>query len=177
MPEVNDEIRVSEDERILFLKTARETDGELVEVRASYKPNSGKPPAHFHPNQEERFEVLSGLFRVNIGGEEADYRPGDTIQVPKGAVHWMFNSSDERGELLWQTRPALRTGDFFERIWTLQRKAASEDAEPSLMQLAGVLNEHRDEFRLASPPEPIQALLIRILALVGNTFGSRGGVR
>ena len=46
-----DRIVVSESRRLTFVKTRAETDGELLEVRARYGPESPKPPAHYHPNQ------------------------------------------------------------------------------------------------------------------------------
>ncbi|NIS30833.1 MAG: cupin domain-containing protein, partial [Actinobacteria bacterium] len=53
--------------------------GDLLEVRAEYPPDSSQPPAHYHPNQEERFEVLRGRFEAVIDGEEAVYEAGDSF--------------------------------------------------------------------------------------------------
>jgi hypothetical protein len=35
----------------------RESSPELLEVEASYGPGGDPPPAHLHPEQDERFEV------------------------------------------------------------------------------------------------------------------------
>ena len=51
-------------ERLTFLKTATETNGDLLEMEAIYNPNSPQPPLHYHPYQEEQFRVLSGTFRT-----------------------------------------------------------------------------------------------------------------
>jgi hypothetical protein len=58
-------------QRLVFRRTAKETDGALVEVEAFYQPASVAPPAHLHSQQEERFEGLgaSGLTYTHAGAE------------------------------------------------------------------------------------------------------------
>jgi hypothetical protein len=36
------------------VQTAADTDGELLEMEATYEPRSVEAPIHFHPRQEER---------------------------------------------------------------------------------------------------------------------------
>ena len=64
MAKAGDEIVISEEERILFLKTAAETNGELLEVEVTYRPRSPRPLEHYHPYQAEQFEVLGGKIRA-----------------------------------------------------------------------------------------------------------------
>ena len=40
------------------------------------KPSPSRPPAHYHPYQEERFEVLSGKVNVAVDGEVRDLGDG-----------------------------------------------------------------------------------------------------
>lgn len=173
MVEPGDQIVVSESQGLTFLRTGAETDGELLEVRATYRPDSPEPPAHYHPNQEERFEVLRGTFEAVIDGEEAVYTPGDSFTVPQGAVHWMRNIASEPGELGWEIRPALRTASFFTAFWGLEREHGGAEAGPDLLQAAVLLPEFYDEFRLASPPFLVQRLLFGILAPLGGALGYR----
>src|SRR3954468_1752186 len=44
-------------ERITFIRTAADTDGELLEIELELSPDGAVPGAHVHPEQEERFEV------------------------------------------------------------------------------------------------------------------------
>ena len=110
-------------ESLTFLQTASETNGELLEMEVVYMPKSEKPPEHYHPEQEERFEVLAGAFRANIGGKTHVYEIGDTFTVPPGTAHWMHNVSEEKGRMNWQTRPAMDTETFFETLWGWLRRA------------------------------------------------------
>ena len=45
-------------ERLVFLKTSRETNGEAVVLETFVKPNGFVAAAHVHPHQEERFLIL-----------------------------------------------------------------------------------------------------------------------
>ena len=73
-------------ERLIILKTATETNGQLLEMEAIYNPNSPRPPLHYHPYQEEQFQVLSGAFRVKVGKGERTCVTGDEFTVPPKAT-------------------------------------------------------------------------------------------
>jgi quercetin dioxygenase-like cupin family protein len=174
MPVAGDQIVVSENQSIYFLETSTETDGELLRVRVRYPPQSAQPPAHFHPNQREHFEVVSGHFRVMNQGEVTTYGPGNSFQIPTGTVHWMHNVASSRGELLWETRPALNTELFFWAFWTLDRQANGDGSRPNLFQIAVLLPEFYEEFRLARPPFFVQRILFGLLSPLGKVLGYPG---
>jgi quercetin dioxygenase-like cupin family protein len=102
--------------RLRLVRTAAETGGELLEMEAIYGGTGQYPPAHFHPSQSERFEVLEGTVRAIVDGEERTYGPGDTFEVPAGTVHQM--AADPPARLRWEVRPALRTAEFFEVLYS-----------------------------------------------------------
>jgi quercetin dioxygenase-like cupin family protein len=85
-------------------RTTAETDGGLLEVESSWRPDSVEPVEHYHPRQEERFEVLAGSLGVRIEGEEQTLRTGETLVVPAGTTHAMWNAGDEEARAIWQTR-------------------------------------------------------------------------
>ena len=174
MQDDNKEFTHPNGERLIFHRTGKETNGELLEMEAIYNPNSPQPPLHYHPFQEEQFEVLRGVFRVRIGEVEHTYQAGDKFTVPIATPHWMHNISDEEGRLLWQVRPALKTQDFFTIMWGL---AAAEKTDanglPNLWQLAVILHEYRHEFRASSPPYFVQRILFGLLAPIGRWRGYR----
>ena len=100
--------------RLRIVRTGAETDGRLLEMEATYAQAGTFPPAHFHPNQDEHFEVLEGTIRTIIDGVERDYAAGESFDVPARAVHQM--TSAEPARMRWEARPALRLAEFFERI-------------------------------------------------------------
>jgi quercetin dioxygenase-like cupin family protein len=157
---------------IVFQHTSQDTDGLLLEVESVYtKPSPSRPPAHYHPAQEEIFRVLAGKLHATIDGRERTLREGETLVVLEGIRHEMW--AEEGGvRVNWQTRPALRTGAFFETIFGLAAEdKTNEKGVPNLLRSAVIAQAFADEFRLAHPPWPLQRLLFAVLAPVGRLLG------
>jgi oxalate decarboxylase/phosphoglucose isomerase-like protein (cupin superfamily) len=57
--------------RILFLKTARDTNGQLLQLDDIMKGGGRVPIEHVHPYMEERFEILSGTARLVLSESES----------------------------------------------------------------------------------------------------------
>jgi quercetin dioxygenase-like cupin family protein len=171
---MNREFTDQSGDRLVITKTGMETNGALLEMEATYQPHSPQPPLHYHPQQEERFEVMSGTFRVQIGQQELTFETGETFTVPPGTPHWMHNVSYEEGRLRWQVRPALKSQHFFETMWGLAADGkVTESGTPSLTQLAVILLAYRNEFRASSPPYWVQLILFAVLAPIGILRGYR----
>ena len=155
-----------------FVKTSADTDGQLLEVEATYPPQGVAPPAHFHPRQEEHFEVLRGAVRVRFAGEIRDLHAGEVLVVPPGVPHAMWNATGEEASVRWQTRPALRTEDFFVRLMILAKLGrVNASGAPGLLDAAVLFRMHQAEVRLASPPERVQRLVFGVLAPVARALG------
>ena len=151
-----------------FIKTAANTGGELLEMEATYEGGSAKPPEHFHPRQREHFEILEGAMEARIGGEERELHTGDTIEIEPGVPHAMWNPGPGRARTLWQTRPALRTENFFESIVGL-----GGAGKAGALQTAVIAREYRDEFRATKPSPAIQAVVVPVLASIGRLLGRK----
>src|SRR3712207_909537 len=82
-------------ERITFRKTAAETNGEYVEIDLVLAPDGAVPGTHVHPKQVEVFTVMSGRMKFRLGMKMVYAGPGETVVVPKGAVHNFANDGDE----------------------------------------------------------------------------------
>ena len=123
-----------------LLRTAAETDGALLEMDAAYNGQGGMPPEHFHPSQAEHFEVLEGAIVAVLNGEERRYEAGESFDVPIGTPHQM--AADGPARVIWQVRPALRTAEFFERLYGTGPDSASEMG-------AAFVEEFKDEIRFA----------------------------
>jgi quercetin dioxygenase-like cupin family protein len=125
--------------RLRLIRTAAETDGELLEMEATYGGDGQYPPVHMHPSQLERFEVLEGAVLTIVDGVERRYEAGDSFEVPAGTPHQM--TGDGPAKMLWQVRPALRTAEFFERLFA---QAHGDPAEEGV----NLFEEFSDEIRL-----------------------------
>jgi quercetin dioxygenase-like cupin family protein len=116
MPHAGQEIEGYGGFRLRLVKTGEETGGELLEMEATYGVGSTLPPEHFHPSQDEHFEVLEGAVLTVVGGQERRYETGESFDVPAKTPHQM--TGDGPATVRWQVRPALRTAEFFERLYS-----------------------------------------------------------
>jgi len=55
--------------------TVLEHTPDVLVFEASYAPGGSAPPVHYHPNQDEHFEVQAGALCVEVCGDERDLRP------------------------------------------------------------------------------------------------------
>jgi quercetin dioxygenase-like cupin family protein len=129
--------------------TVRSRSAEMLEMEAAYAPGGSPPPPHHHPAQDEHFEVLEGSMTVRAGGDERRLQAGDTIDIPRGEVHQMWNAGDEPARLLWQTSPAGRTEEWFRALSDLLgRAAAGGDDAPGPEAFGELLASYEDVIRI-----------------------------
>lgn len=156
--------------------TVRKHDSEVLEVEGNYGPKGKPPPAHYHPDQDEHFEVLEGSLRTKVDGDERVLDEGDTLDIPRGTPHQMWNDGDDPARVRWETRPAGRTEEWFRSIDTLYKDGTvDEDDRASPLAFGVLLKEYDDVFRLSMGPEPVTKPLVGLLALLGRIRGYRPG--
>jgi len=148
-----------------FVQTAAETGGALHVQEARYPPHSPRPPYHRHPSQAERFEIVEGALEFVIAGEKRLVRAGEHVDIPKNAFHLARNPGDTQALVIWETRPALRTAEFFYAM----SRATRGRARPRLIDAAAILSEYRAEFELAKPSPLVQRILFGCLAPFGRS--------
>ena len=124
--------------------TVLETGPDALEVEAVYEPAGSPPPAHLHPAQAEHFEVLEGSMITRVDGDERTLEAGDTLDIPAGAVHQMWNAGSHPARVNWRTTPGGRTLEWFQALDAFQR-----DGDTAAIGAAVV--EYSDVFQLAEP--------------------------
>jgi len=68
---------------------------------------------HIHKDAEEVIYILSGRGISGLDETEVEMAQGDTMFVPRGAVHWFFNPFDEPVEMIFvYTRPSLKSAGY-----------------------------------------------------------------
>jgi mannose-6-phosphate isomerase-like protein (cupin superfamily) len=71
-------------------------------------------PAHRHSNEAETILVVEGDFVVEIDGERSRLSAGETVHVPKGAVHSSANVGAQPGRRVVLFSPAGMERFFLE---------------------------------------------------------------
>ncbi|MFN8538409.1 MAG: cupin domain-containing protein [Thermomicrobiales bacterium] len=172
-------------ERVVFRKTAAETNGELLQFDLYVKPGGYVTVEHIHARQSERFDILSGTLDYRVGSEpEKQARPGQSFVVPAGAPHVWWNRGSEEMHALIEFRPALEMEIFLEMLFGLARDGKT-DAKGNVSFLQIMLFSRRYGLFVPKPPIPLQRVLSTVVAPVALLSGLRayypqyggGGVR
>ena len=85
------------------------------------RPN-GSIPKHYHPDVEHEKYVLKGEYVVGIGEKVYHVRPGDSLFIPAGTLHWYDNSGKEDAEFLC----VVPKKENYQAIYVDERERAAE---------------------------------------------------
>jgi mannose-6-phosphate isomerase-like protein (cupin superfamily) len=159
-------------ERVIFRKTAADTNGEFLEIECISRPGSSGPIEHIHLTQEERFEVLSGVMLVQIAGREERLEAGQSIVIPRGTPHKFHNAGTEDLRFVAEFCPALQTERFFETMFGLARDGKTDAAgSPRFLQIMLMTSAY--DMYIPGPPILMQRLMSAVLSPIAKLLGYR----
>jgi quercetin dioxygenase-like cupin family protein len=93
--------------------TSSDSAGALC-VLVDEPPAGWSLPAHRHANESETIHVLTGSFKMDVGGRCVSLGAGDTVHVPRAVTHSGANVGAEPGKRLVIFAPAGIEGFFLE---------------------------------------------------------------
>ena len=68
---------------------------------------------HTHQDAEEVIYILKGKGISGLDDREVEMQQGDTMFIPRGAVHWFYNPFDQPVEMLFvYTKPSLQQAGY-----------------------------------------------------------------
>lgn len=136
-----------------FLQTAGDTDGEFLAFNLTLTPDGTVPGTHVHPEQEERFEVLSGTMKFKLGHKTIVAGAGEMLVVPAGTRHRFSNAGDRDAHVRVEVRPALRMEELFETTVELAEEGrVLSSGMPKPLELALFVRAYEREVRAPFPP-------------------------
>jgi hypothetical protein len=95
--------------------------------------------------------------------------PGDTLDIPAGVAHQMWNAGPEPVTARWETRPAGRTAEWFRALDAKQRAGKTgRNGMPPLPAMAALLTEYDDVFRLAVKAPGVVQGALKVIARVNR---------
>ena len=159
-------------ERITFLATSADTNGEAVVIETIVEPDGFVAAAHVHPKQEERFEVVAGTLGLKVGSDEIVAGPGETMTVPAGTSHRFWNAGADDVRFRCEVRPALEFEQLLETMFALAADGkTNRKGMPNLLRLAVIARAHFDVVRLPFPPAFVQRMGLALGAPLGRLVG------
>ncbi len=121
-------------ERLTFVATSADTDGEYVLVEMELAPHGTVAAAHVHPYQSETFAILDGQVGFEVGGETKILEEGELAHVEEGTPHKFWNAGETTARFRTSVTPALGFEQLIETMFALaadgktNRKAHAEPA-------------------------------------------------
>lgn len=149
-------------------------DGEeCFHLRGTLPPGQEGPPLHVHYREDEEGTVRRGVLSFEVGGSRHDAGPGATARLPRGVPHRWWNEGTEVLEFDGVTRPAVDLDRYLQAVFEVMN--AGPPGRPPLVYLAHVARRHRHTQAVLVMPPLIQAVLFRVVVLVGAILGRYRG--
>ena len=161
-------------ERITFLATSADTDGEAVVIETVVQPDGFVAATHVHPSQSERFAVAAGTLGLKAGGKKLTLGEGDVVTVEPGTRHKFWNASEDEVRFVCEIRPALQFESLLETMFGLAADGKTNSrGMPNPLRLAVIAKHHFDTVRLPFPPAWMQRVGLVLGAPLGRLVGYR----
>ena len=169
-------------EKMVFDKTGRDTDGALLAIEFFIQPGMGKGlAAHFHPYFDERFDILTGSGQYKLGNEVRTAQAGDTFVLPRGiphvhpwnigneVLHYRKTTLLDKPNLQW----LLETEEFFESLYALaqQGQIGNDGLPKNLLQKVVIVQALQPHTYAAGMPIWLQNVGLGFLAAIGRASG------
>jgi quercetin dioxygenase-like cupin family protein len=148
-------------------------DGENLFVDTWLAPGGGLPP-HWHPHQEERWSVVDGKVRFQLGNDKRVIGPEDGEMIVRpGTKHGIEAVSDREAHLRCHVIPARDLQAFLEESAEAAREGHfMRGGIPKSLRgarwAATFLAKHREEVVMTFPPRFVQSAMIALLARNGR---------
>jgi mannose-6-phosphate isomerase-like protein (cupin superfamily) len=124
------------------------------------------PPLHYHPSQQEYFEILSGSLEFFIHDKWQTLHAGESITVPLNTPHTFKNTSENEVVLINTHEPALDFAAFMEKFYHLSSSGKLKSAAniSTNIYLSMLWMEHTKELISVKPPIGV----MRFFAFLGK---------
>lgn len=145
-----------------------EPDGENLFVDTWLAPGGALPP-HLHPRQEERWSVVDGEVRFQLGDTKRVIGPQDGAMIVRpGTKHAVENLSDQEVHLRCHVLPALDLQAFLEESAAAAREGLfMRGGIPKSVRgarwAARFLKRYRADVVMSFPPPFVQSAMIAVL--------------
>lgn len=139
---------VAADARVVWMPGRVRTEIHLITddtggafcLLVDHPPPGWALPAHRHHNEAETIHIVEGDFEMEVDGARSQLSAGQTIHIPRGAIHSGANVGQQLGHRIVLFSPA-----GMERFF-LEAGAPSADSEIDLPAALASATRHGWEF-------------------------------
>jgi quercetin dioxygenase-like cupin family protein len=135
----SEEIRIGQ-LAIRFLVEGEQSGGSVALFEFDVPAGARVPIAHSHDAYEETVYGLEGVLTWTVEGTTVDVGPGETLCIPRGAVHHFDNTHDTDATALAIVTPGILGPGYFRDLASVLEAAAG--GPPDLAALAEVMRAH-----------------------------------
>ncbi|MGD0796815.1 MAG: cupin domain-containing protein [Acidobacteriaceae bacterium] len=121
-----------------FLIDGPTSEASLTMFEMSVEPGARVPVPHHHVGFDEMGYGLSGKLRMTLDGNTVDLGPGDSLYIPRGAVHGFENPFAETARSLVVITPGIFGAPFFREVASLLTAGGPPDPKA----LAAIMLRH-----------------------------------
>lgn len=114
---------------VMFLLEGADTNNELAMFEFTLPAGVRVPLPHSHIRYDETVYGLQGVFTFTVNGVAHDIKAGETLFIPRGAVHGFHNNGEETAKGLAVITPALIGPSFFKETAEIVNAGGPPDVE------------------------------------------------
>ncbi|WP_345955361.1 cupin domain-containing protein [Mucilaginibacter sp. PAMB04168] len=159
----------------VFLRTAKDTDGEYVRIKCIADPESSRKNGfvHVHPSQTEIITVSSGSMMALVNGKKVRFDAGEMLVIKPGDAHQWWNASTKQQlEIITEVRPAMQTEQLYEAVCALANARYEEHYDSlNLLQFAVMLDHYSEVYKSAGKLTLLKKGVFKVLAALGRLKG------
>ena len=135
---------------VRFLLTGGNSTGSISAFELTVRAAQRLPaPAHSHDHYEETIYGLDGVLTWTVNGKVIDVRPGESLCIPRGAVHRFDNNHDADAKALCVISPAEIGPEYFREVALVANAAGPGGPDKSI--IGQIMRRHR---LTPAPPPP-----------------------
>jgi len=126
---------------ISFLVTAEDSSGSVAAFEVNVPARQRlAAPAHSHDHYEETIYGVSGVLTWTVDGQQVEVGPGQSLCIPRGAIHRFDNHGDLDVRALCVITPAAIGPAFFRE--SAEVLNASAGGPPDVARMIAVMRRH-----------------------------------
>jgi quercetin dioxygenase-like cupin family protein len=134
-----EEIKVGE-LAVRFLVEGEESRGSVALFEFDVPAGAKVAAGHSHDGYEETIYGLEGVLTWTVEGTPTDVGPGETLCIPRGAVHHFDNPRDVDATALAVVTPGILGPDYFREVAAILD--ATVGGPPDFVALGEVMRRH-----------------------------------